>query len=900
MTDTAIARPTAERRPKLIVPEVVQTSAMDCGPAALAAVLRGFGVQASYARLREVCQTSVDGTSIDTLEEVAQLLGMRAEQLMLPADLLSLDELQSLPALVVTVDPAGVTHFVVVWSRVGPWVQVMDPAVGRRWMRWETLVEGLLIHEIEVPAEAWRVWAGSAEMLAGLRRRLSDLGMGTVSADALLAPALADPTWRGLAALDEAARVCTLLVSAGGLAPGAEVEGFITAYTTSPQERRLQLAAAHRFVEPCRPGIATEPGDDELLLMRGVVLVRFSGLRGDGEAEAAPLPEALAGVIEGAAPRPGEALLRAVAAEHRLVPITLVLGALVGAAGVLMESLLLQWLAGAAEAALRPAGGGLLFGAILALLAALWALDLLIALGARKYGRRIETRLRIALLERLPRIEARYFQSRLISDLAERAYNLKQLRGLPALGVTIVQTVAQLGLTMAGLVWLNPPGAVVTLAFSVVLAVTLLLAGPLITGASARLRTHSGALSQFYLDALFGLVPARLHGAERSLRREHERLLTTWWSSSTIFSQLGAALGGVWALLYTGLAVTQVALFAAAGGERAQLLLLLYWSLRVPLLAHALVTLLRRSLALRGQLPRLLEPLQAPVSGDAETTPADAESARSAGVSIALEGVAVRAGGHTVLEGVDLRIEPGEHVAMVGPSGAGKTSLAGVLLGWHVPTEGRCLVDGKPLVGPWLAAVRRATAWVDPAVQLWNRPLLDNLRYGGSGSAPDLTRVLLQADLLGVVDRLPAGLQTQLGEGGGLVSGGEGQRVRFGRGLGRAGARLAVLDEPFRGLDRAGRTALLAEARRVWADATLLCITHDVAETRAFPRVLVVEGGQVVEDGAPAQLAALPGSRYSALLAAEERIQSRWAAGLWRRMRVERGRLCESAPSDCR
>ena len=71
---------------KLLVPEVVQTSNMDCGPAALKSLLEGFGIPVNYGRLREACQTGVDGTSIDTIEEVANQLGLQAEQIVLPAD----------------------------------------------------------------------------------------------------------------------------------------------------------------------------------------------------------------------------------------------------------------------------------------------------------------------------------------------------------------------------------------------------------------------------------------------------------------------------------------------------------------------------------------------------------------------------------------------------------------------------------------------------------------------------------------------------------------------------------------------------------------------------------------------------------------------------------------------
>lgn len=140
-----------------------------------------------------------------------------------------------------------------------------------------------------------------------------------------------------------------------------------------------------------------------------------------------------------------------------------------------------------------------------------------------------------------------------------------------------------------------------------------------------------------------------------------------------------------------------------------------------------------------------------------------------------------------------------------------------------------------------------------------------------------------------MLQKLPEGLQTPLGEGGGLLSGGEGQRVRLARALAQTGVRLALLDEPFRGLDRSQRSQLLLDARRQWADATLICVTHDVGETRAFDRVLVVEDGRIVEDDSPARLADRP-SRYRELLQAEQRVRERlWRSGIWRHIRVEQG-----------
>jgi ATP-binding cassette subfamily B protein len=258
-----------------------------------------------------------------------------------------------------------------------------------------------------------------------------------------------------------------------------------------------------------------------------------------------------------------------------------------------------------------------------------------------------------------------------------------------------------------------------------------------------------------------------------------------------------------------------------------------------------------------------------------------------------MQDVTVRAGGHTILHEITLRVQPGEHLAIVGASGAGKSSLVGLLLGWHRPAAGHLLVDNQPLLGAHLLALRLATAWVDPAVQLWNRSLLENLRYGAS-ETPEMTlgAMLAQTDLLGVLERLPNGLQTSLGEGGRLVSGGEGQRVRLGRALWRPGVRLAILDEPFRGLDRTQRRQLLANARQHWQAVTLVCITHDISETRDFPRLVVMEEGRIVEDASPDVLAAQPGSRYRALLEADTALrQGLWDSTTWRRLWLAEGRL---------
>ena len=212
---------------RLLAPEVVQTSAMDCGPAALKCLLEGFGVGVGYDRLREACQTDVDGTSIDTMEEVAQQLGLEAEQIMLPPDHLFVPEARALPAILVVANAIGVTHFIVVWRRHGAWLQVMDPAAGRQWVRRSTLLEEVYRHQMAVPADAWREWAGSEEFGAVLEARMAALRLGANLRRGLLAEVQADPGWRPVAALDAAVRMTAAIVASGGLPPGRPAAALV-------------------------------------------------------------------------------------------------------------------------------------------------------------------------------------------------------------------------------------------------------------------------------------------------------------------------------------------------------------------------------------------------------------------------------------------------------------------------------------------------------------------------------------------------------------------------------------------------------------------------------------------------------------------------------------------------
>jgi ATP-binding cassette subfamily B protein len=874
---------------------------MDCGPAALKCLLNGFGLDASYGRLREACQTDVDGTSIDTLEDLANDAGLIAEQILLPVDHVAASSDFVLPAIVVVRQPGGLLHFVVAWRRHGSVMQIMDPGTGRRWATRQAFADEIFAHTMSLPAPTWRQWAGSDLFQQGLRTRARRCGINRRAIDSVIDEASADVTWRSFATLDATLRMIDGLRHSGafGRTDGKQVLARLWIRARDAPRPTDIVPQDYWTVKP-----TDEAGGQEHVLVSGAVLVRVTGVRDEAERaqrEAALSREFVAALRERPV-GPGRHLLGLMRADGTLAPLALLAALLLAAAGVVLEALLFRSLLDLGPH-LAVSGQRLAtMGAVVTLCALLLVLELPIARAAIGFGRRLETRLRIAFMSKIPRLADRYLHSRPSSDMAERCHAAHQIRDLPLLGGQLVRSTFELLLTTAAIALLFPASAPLAMAAAAFALAFPVMAQPWLNERDLRQRTHTGALTRFYLDAFLGLVAIRAHGAERALAREQESLLVEWAGAGRAL--LGAAVTTSAAQLATGFGFAAWLLYAhlRQGDEGAGVLLLAYWALNIPVLGQEIAQVAWQYPAQRNLTLRLMEPL-----GALEEEGADAERAepggpaRSAdGVRVELQDVSVRAAGHLVLDRASLTIAPGAHVAIVGPSGAGKSTLVGLLLGWHRPSAGAVVVDGRPLDPVQLDELRRDTVWVDPAVQLWNRSLLENLEFGSDerGALPIGTRVK-EAELRPLIEQLPEGLQTRLGEGGALVSGGEGQRVRFGRGLGRHHARLVVLDEPFRGLERTRRAALLARARDCWRTATLICITHDIGETVNFERVIVLADGRIAEDGDPALLAAAHDSRYRSLLDAERALRLRlWADPSWRTLQLRAGKIVDDWSHD--
>ncbi len=852
-----------------VVPEVIQTSAMDCGPACLAALLAGHGVPASYERLRDACQTAVDGTSIDTMEEAAAELGLEVSQEIVPVDHVLRAEARVLPAIAITRRADGTNHFVVVWSQRRGRVQIMDPSVGRRWLPRAHVLHELLVHDVEVPVELWRDSVAADEFLAPLRARLDELGV-TDGRDRIAA-ALGDPGWRPIATLDAAARMVHGLVASRAVRAGTPATALLAS-----------LVRDHAAI-PDDAWTARASADDTTVRVRGAVVLRVTGCRA-----ARPVRADLEAALAEPPARPWRHLIHAVTSAGRAAPLALVATTAVTAALTVVQAALWRVLFDTSELTPLQLGGAI--ATLAAFLAVELAVEIALAGALFRLGRRVELVVRAQFLGAIGRLGLRYLRSRPMSDMVARSHRQHHLRELPWVGSRLLGVLLTTLSTGAALIWLAPETAWLVIGLAIAMIVPPVAAHRALTERELRVQTQQGTLSRFYLDALLGAAPARAHGIERVLCREHESFLVEWTLAARREHALAAVIVAVQGVLVWGSAIGLVAMHLASGDRPASVLLTVYWALGMASNAAVFATLMRQLPMYRNLTLRQLEPLS--LRNADEAVDRTVELAPGA-VEIRIDDVSVIAGGHIVLDGVSSVIERGQHVALVGASGAGKSTLLGLLLGWHAPERGAIAVDGRALDAATLAALRRRTAWVDPAVQLWNDSLANNLTFGIAG-ATDLGATVAAAQLDRVLGTLPEGMQTRLGEGGGLVSGGEGQRVRLGRGLARRDAALVILDEPFRGIDRQHRRELFDAARARWHGTTLLCATHDLAETRDFDRVLVVDGGRIVEDGTPAELGARADSRYARLLREEERVHELWRR--WRHVRIEGGRAIEAGP----
>jgi ATP-binding cassette, subfamily B, bacterial MsbA len=228
------------------------------------------------------------------------------------------------------------------------------------------------------------------------------------------------------------------------------------------------------------------------------------------------------------------------------------------------------------------------------------------------------------------------------------------------------------------------------------------------------------------------------------------------------------------------------------------------------------------------------------------------------------------------LRNLNATVEAGEIVALVGPSGAGKTTIVNLVPRFYQPEEGCVRVDGIDIAGVRLADLRAAIAIVPQEVQLFRGSILDNIRYGRTDATDEQVRAAARdANVDEYVRSFPDGYATQVGERGVRLSGGERQRIAIARAVLRD-PRILILDEATSALDSHSEAMIEQALDRLLPGRTTLIIAHRLSTVRRAHKVLFIEAGCVVEVGTHEELLA-KGGAYARLHA----VQFSLKAGNW-------------------
>lgn len=208
----------------------------------------------------------------------------------------------------------------------------------------------------------------------------------------------------------------------------------------------------------------------------------------------------------------------------------------------------------------------------------------------------------------------------------------------------------------------------------------------------------------------------------------------------------------------------------------------------------------------------------------------------------------------SVLRDVRLTIPAGSSVAMVGPSGAGKTTLAGLILRFYDPVKGRILLDGCDLREITLESLRRQIAMVPQEPVLFDVSIQENIAYSRpNATEQDVHAAARAAGAWDFIQALPKGFDTPIGERGVMLSGGQRQRLSLARAF-LKDARIIVLDEPTTGLDAQTEADLLATLKRLMAGRTTIIIAHHLHTVRHVDQIIVLQGGELIQTGTHDQL----------------------------------------------
>ena len=458
-------------------------------------------------------------------------------------------------------------------------------------------------------------------------------------------------------------------------------------------------------------------------------------------------------------------------------------------------------------------------------------------------------------------------------------------QGIEALDAYFSQYLPQLALAgllplayLAIIIPLDPLSGLILLLTGPLIPFFMFLIGSVSQKLTQRQWVVLGRMSAYFLDTLQGLATLKTLGRSRDQTARIAQVSDQYREATmgvlrvTFLSALVLELLGTIGTAIIAVEIGLRLLYGRIGFESAFFILLLAPEFYLPL--RTLGLRFHASMSGVSAARRIFEVLEQPLEDEtAALAPAEmlqnGVGVLSKPISIDFENVSYTYPGRdqAALTGVSMRIRAGQTVALVGASGAGKSTIAGLLLRFIQPAAGCIRVNGFPLNQITVEEWRAQIAWVPQQPYLFHGTIGDNLRLAKPG-APDseLRRAAAQAYLLEAIDLFPKGLDTPVGEGGAQLSGGQAQRLALARAFLRD-APVLVLDEPTAHLDVVQERLLQETTRRLCLGRTVLVIAHRLPTVAQADQIIVLDEGRVVECGQHTDLLA-QGGRYTQMLSA--------------------------------